>query len=76
MKKDIVNIALKNDLKSILGNPDNVVKVFKGGVSGFSIEIEFKEPQTFSSYTYYELESLRDADWETLQSLIENKENV
>jgi len=73
MKNKIVNIALKNDLKGILENTSNVASVTKGEVSGFSIEIEEKEPQSFSSYTYYENEKLRDADFDELQTLI--KEN-
>lgn len=70
MKNKIVNIALKNDLKQILKNPTKFGEVRKGEVSGFSIEIEEKDPQSFSSYTYYENEKLRDADFEELQSLI------
>ena len=73
MKNKIVNIALKNDLKEILENPSNIASVTKGEVSGFSIEIEEKEPQSFSSYTYHEDEKLRDADFDELQTLI--KEN-
>lgn len=73
MKNKIVNIALKNDLKGILENTSNVASVTKGDVSGFSIEIEEKEPQSFSSYTYHEDEKLRDADFDELQTLI--KEN-
>lgn len=73
MKNKIVNIALKNDLKEILVNPSNIASVTKGELSGFSIEVEEKEPQSFSSYTYYEDEKLRDADFDELQTLI--KEN-
>lgn len=73
MKNKIVNIALKNDVKEILKNTNKIASVTKGEVSGFSIEIEEKEPQSFSSYTYYENEKLRDADFDELQTLI--KEN-
>jgi hypothetical protein len=73
MKNKIVNIALKNDLKNFLKNPNNIGEVRKGEVSGASIEVEEKDPQSFSSYTYYENEKLRDADFEELQTLI--KEN-
>ena len=77
MKNKIVNIALKNDLKEILVNPNKIASVTKGEVSGFSIEIEEREPQSFSSYTYYENEKLRDADFDELQTLIKvnNEEN-
>lgn len=70
MKSKIVNIALKNDLKEILSNPSKIASVEKGTVSGFSIEIEEKDPQSFSSYTYHEDEKLRDADFDELQTLI------
>jgi hypothetical protein len=70
MKNKIVNIALKNDLKAFLKNPNKIAKVWKGEVSGFSIEVEETDPQSFSSYTYYEAESMRDADFEELQTLI------
>ena len=68
---------LKNDLKQILQKPNKIVSVEKGTVSGFSIEIEETDPQSFSSYTYYEDEKLRDADFDELQTLIkENDENI
>ncbi len=70
MKTNIVNIALKNDLKEILSNPSKIVSVSKGDVSGFSIEVEENDPQSFSSYTYHEDEKLRDADFDELQTLI------
>jgi hypothetical protein len=73
MKNKLVNIALKNDLKNFLKNPTKIGEIRKGDVSGFSIEVEEKDPQSFSSYTYYENEKLRDADFEELQTLI--KEN-
>ena len=77
MKSKIVNIALKNDLKQILQKPNKIVSVEKGTVSGFSIEIEETDPQSFSSYTYYEDEKLRDADFDELETLIkENDENI
>jgi hypothetical protein len=69
MKNKIVNIALKNDLKQILKDPTKYVEVRKGDVSGFSIEIE-EDPQAFSSYTYYDNENLRDADYQELERLI------
>jgi hypothetical protein len=70
MKNTIKNIGLKNDLKEIIGNPTNISKISKGDVSGNSIEVTFKNPQAFSSYTYYENESLRDADYQELERLI------
>lgn len=72
MKNKIVNIALKNDLKEILANPSNHGEVTKGNMSGFSIEVEVKEPLSFGSYTYYENETLRDADFEILLQLIKD----
>jgi hypothetical protein len=70
MKNTIKNIGLKNDLKEIVGNPTNIGNVSKGDVSGNSIEVTFNDPQAFSSYTYYENESLRDADYQELERLI------
>lgn len=70
MKNKIVNIGLKNDLKEIVGNPTNISNVSKGDVSGNSIEVTFNDPQAFSSYTYYENETLRDADFKELERLI------
>jgi hypothetical protein len=72
MKNKILNIGLKNDLKVILENPGNVSRVEKGTVSGFSIEVYFKEEMAFSSYVYYEDQKLRDADFDELQRLIKD----
>jgi hypothetical protein len=41
----------------------------KGTVSGYSIEIEESDPQSFTSFTYYEDESGRDADFDLLTQL-------
>ena len=38
------NRSLKTDLKTILAEPGNINKISKGGVSDFSIEIEFIMP--------------------------------
>jgi|LakMenEpi03Aug12_release.lakeMendotaPanAssembly.Ray.scaffolds.fasta_scaffold3266738_1 hypothetical protein len=67
------NISLKSDLKTILEEPGNINKISKGGVSNFSIEIEFIMPPTFSSYVYYDKEALRDEDLKELQELISKK---
>lgn len=75
MKNKIVNIGLKNDLKEIVGKPTNIGNVSKGDVSGNSIEVTFNDPQAFSSYTYYENETLRDSDYQELERLI-NESNV
>ena len=72
MKNKILNIGLKNDLKLILENPGNVSRVEKGTVSGFSIEVDFKEEMAYSSYVYYEDEALRDSDFNELQRLIKD----
>ncbi len=74
MKNKILNIGLKNDLKLILGNPSNVSRVEKGTVSGFSIEVDFKEEMAYSSYVYYEDETLRDSDFNELQRLMKDGE--
>lgn len=67
------NRSLKTDLKTILAEPGNISKVTKGGVSDFSIEIEFVMPQTFSSYVYYGKEAMRDEDFQVLEQLISKK---
>lgn len=79
MKNKIVNIGLRNDLKEILTNPENIHYITKGSVSGCSIEICFKEPLAFSSYTYYNNEQLRDSDLVQLEKEIaeyEAKEEI
>ena len=67
------NRSLKSDLKTILAEPENISNITKGGVSDFSIEIEFIMPATFSSYIYYEKETIRDEDFHELQGLISEK---
>lgn len=67
----IKNIGLKKDLQEMLENPDNILKIEKGEMSGNSIEVWFKEPATFTSNTYYDKEALRDADYEHLMKHIE-----
>ena len=64
------NKSLKTDLKKILASKENIVKVKKGDISDFSIEIEFIEPSSFSSYIYYENEKNRNLDFEKLEELI------
>jgi hypothetical protein len=71
MKTNISNFALKRDLKEILSNPQNITRIEKGDVSGNSIEIEFKEPISSSSYTYYDNEKNRDKDLTELETLIQ-----
>ena len=41
----------------------------KGIVSGCSIEIEESDPQSFTSFTYYEDEDGRDSDFDLLTEL-------
>jgi len=67
------NRSLKSDLKTILAEPENISKIAKGGVSDFSIEIEFIMPATFSSYIYYEKKTVRDEDFHELEQLISEK---
>jgi hypothetical protein len=67
------NRSLNSDLKTILAEPENINKISKGGVSNFSIEIEFVMPPTFSSYIYYDNENTRDEDFHELQELISEK---
>lgn len=64
------NKSLKSDLKKILASKENIVEVKKGDISDFSIEIEFIEPSSFSSYIYYENEKNRNLDFEKLEELI------
>lgn len=64
------NKSLKTDLKKILASKENIVEVKKGDISDFSIEIEFIEPSSFSSYIYYENEKNRNLDFEKLEELI------
>ena len=66
----MTNKSLKSDLKEILSNTSNI-RVKKGGVSMHSIEVEFIEETTFSSYTYYERVAERDADFSELESLLQ-----
>jgi len=67
----MTNKSLKADLKEILSNTSNI-RVKKGGVSMHSIEIEFIEQPTFSSYIYYEKVNERDEDLLELEILLEN----
>lgn len=67
------NRSLNSDLKTILAEPENINKISKGGVSNFSIEIEFVIPPTFSSYVYYDKEGARDEDFHELEELISEK---
>ena len=67
----MTNRSLKTDLKQILSNTSNI-RVKKGGVSMHSIEIEFIEETTFSSYVYYDRLAERDDDFSELELLLEN----
>ena len=67
----MINRGLKLDLKEILSDTSNI-RVRKGGVSTHSIEIEFIEESSFSSYVYYERVTERDDDFEELEFLINN----
>ncbi len=73
------NIALKNDLKGILANPANIKNVGKSEIGDASLDVEYKEPISFDTYTYPNV-SERDADLIELQELIkkanEQKEKV
>ena len=71
----MINKSLKSDLKQILANPSNIVKIEKGDVSNFSIEIELKVPETQCSYIYYDREAIRDLDFKELEELISSKIN-
>jgi hypothetical protein len=65
----MTNRGLKNDLKEILSDTSNI-RVKKGGVSLHSIEIEFIEETTFSSYVYYDRVAERDGDFSELLELL------
>jgi hypothetical protein len=67
------NKSLKSDLKTILAEPENIGRISKGGVSNFSIEIEFIMPATFSSYIYYDNENVRNEDFLELEELVSEK---
>ena len=67
------NKSLKSDLKTILAEPENIGRISKGGVSNFSIEIEFIMPATLSSYIYYENENVRNEDFLELEELVSEK---
>jgi hypothetical protein len=67
------NKSLKSDLKTILAEPENISRISKGGVSNFSIEIEFIMPATFSSYIYYDNENVRNEDFLELEELVSEK---
>jgi hypothetical protein len=66
----MTNRGLKNDLKEILSDTSNI-RVRKGGVSMHSIEIEFIEETSFSSYIYYDKVAERDADFLELETLLQ-----
>lgn len=69
----MINRSLKSDLKQILANPKNIVKIKKGDVSNFSIEIELREPETLCSYVYYDKKASRDLDFQELEELVFEK---
>ncbi len=62
------NYALNNDIKSGLFN-NNKLKIYKGSVSGFSIEVEDEEMNSVESYLY-DNDSDRDVDIKELTSHI------
>jgi|TARA_R110000782_G_scaffold144871_3_gene237700 hypothetical protein len=66
----LTNRSLKSEIKSILTSQKNIVKIKKGGVSNFSIEIETQNPESHCSYVYYDKELVRDLDFNELEVLI------
>lgn len=44
----------------------NNLKFYKGTISGNSIEVEEHDPDSFTSFTYYEDSDSRDSDFEIL----------
>lgn len=66
---------LKNDLNIILENPLNV-RIQKGNVNGYSIEIEFIQQRIFESYLYKNDEHKRDNDLKNIIKLIKEKINT
>lgn len=42
------------------------LKFYKGTISGNSIEVEENDPDSFTSFTYYEDSDSRDSDFEIL----------
>ena len=57
------NKELKTMISTIV---DNRLEFRKGIVSGHSIEIEELDPESFTSFTYYEDETARDNDFDLL----------
>lgn len=72
MKTQLLNTSLKRDINTILSELDNVNGIKKGTVSGYSIEIEYKEPSAVNSFIYYDNKSARDKDLKELTSIIKS----
>ena len=60
------NKELKGMMPKIIGNK---IEFRKGTVSGNSIEIQESEPESHTSFTYYEDEEGRDRDFEMLRKI-------
>jgi hypothetical protein len=60
------NKELKTMIPSII---ENKLKFYKGNISGNSIEIEEHEPDSFTSFIYYESDIRRDEDFLELEKL-------
>jgi hypothetical protein len=72
MENKMINIALKRDLKEILENKDNITKIDKSTIGGFSFDIETTQPIASSSYIYYEDEKSMNLDYNNLVNLVKN----
>jgi hypothetical protein len=73
MEKRFNNIGLRNDSMGLLKNVENIGEVKAGNVSGNSIEVEFLETATQSSYLYYNNKDKRDEDFEALNEFLLKK---
>jgi len=63
----LINNILNKEIKEIL---ENKYKVSKGGVGGFSIEVEELTRRCYNSYIY-KTEQDRDSDLKSIQELLE-----
>ena len=62
----LINNSLNNEIKDIL---ENNLKVTKGEVGGFSIEVDELVESSYSSYIYKNEED-RDSDLKTIEELL------
>ena len=67
------NVVLKDSLTEILSDPRNVI--VKGGtISGYSIEVEYRDNRTSDSFCYYNRLEDRDSDLTKVIELLSEKD--